>query len=314
VAPPAGGGAAGAGVPCGVGVVVGCGPFIAPPGGPFCRVDGGGGGAVVGGGGGATAGGGGAAGFGGGGGATAGGGGGVAGFGGGGGAAAGGGGGAAGLGGGGAAAGGGGGAAGLGGGGAAAGGGGGAAGFGGAAAGGGGAAGAGRVGGAAPGGGPFGGGCLPFWSSGCPCACATTMESDCAWDGALANCIAVRAVVASSTRRRFVMMVSFPGRFYAPKGSAWAINSQPRGRIVAAPKRRKLFILTSQRLNCGAVHGSFRHCLQTEVPFCPLRCGGVRRYPVAGLGVCGQFVRLRRCARLAHWRRDFRAGFPAAAP
>src|SRR5262249_43062311 len=205
---------------------------------------------------------GGAAGFGGGGGA-AGGGGGAVGLGGGG--AGGGGGGAAGLGGGGAAGGGGGGAAGLGGGGAAAGGGGGAAGFGGAAAGGGGAAGAGRAGGAAPGGGPFWGGCLLL--SSCGCACATTMESDCAWDGALADRIGVRAVVASSTRRRFVMMVSFPGRFYAPKGSARAINSQPRGRIVAARKRRKLFILTSQRLNCGAVHGSFRHCFQTEVPF-----------------------------------------------
>jgi hypothetical protein len=81
-------------------------------------------------------------------------------------------------------------------------------------AGGGGAAGAGRAGGAAPGGGPFWGGCLPLPSS--PgCACATTIDAVCACDGALANCIAVRAVVASSTRRRFVMMVSFPGRFYS---------------------------------------------------------------------------------------------------
>src|SRR5262249_53288351 len=75
-----------------------------------------------------------------------------------------------------------------------------------------------RAGGAAPGGGPFCGGCLPFWSSGCPCACATTVEAVCACDGALANCIAVRAVVASSTRRSFVMMVSFPGRFYCAEG------------------------------------------------------------------------------------------------
>jgi hypothetical protein len=354
VAPPAGGGAAGVVVPCCAGVVVGCGPFIAPPGGPFCWFVGGGAdGVVVGGapvaggvcvgaavGGGATldgggsalggvrvsaGGGGGAAGFGGGGGAAAGGGGGAAGRGGGG-AAAGGGGGAAGLGGGGAAAGGGGGAVGLDGGGAAAGGGGGAAGFGGAAAGGGG--GAGRAGGAAPGG-PFCGGCLPFWSSGCPCACATTIEAVCACDGALANCIAVRAVVASSTRRRFVMMVSFPGRFCAPNGSAWAINSQPRGRIVAAPKRRKLFILTSQRLNCGAVHGSFRHCFQTEVPCCPLRCAA----SVAGLGVCGPLGPRRGTSsgsfpgsssgrggapgsrtesEFRGW--DCRAGFPAAAP
>jgi hypothetical protein len=60
------------------------------------------------------------------------------------------------------------------------------------------------------------------------------------------------------------MMVSFPGRFCAPKGSAGSINGQPLGRIVAAPKRRKLFILTSQRLNSPDVHGSFRRCFQIE--------------------------------------------------
>jgi hypothetical protein len=32
----------------------------------------------------------------------------------------------------------------------------------------------------------------------------------CACEGALANCIAVRAVVASSRMRRFVMMISVP--------------------------------------------------------------------------------------------------------
>jgi hypothetical protein len=59
--------------------------------------------------------------------------------------------------------------------------------------------------------------------------------SDCACDGELVSCIAVSVVVASSTRRRFVMMVSFPGgRFYAPQDTARAINSQPLGRIVAA--------------------------------------------------------------------------------
>ena len=43
-----------------------------------------------------------------------------------------------------------------------------------------------------------------------PCACATTIDPVCACEGALANCIAVRAVVASSTIRRFVMMISVP--------------------------------------------------------------------------------------------------------
>lgn len=36
----------------------------------------------------------------------------------------------------------------------------------------------------------------------------------CACDAELANCIAVRAVVASSTKRRLVMWFNFPGRFF----------------------------------------------------------------------------------------------------
>jgi hypothetical protein len=41
-------------------------------------------------------------------------------------------------------------------------------------------------------------------------ACATTSGAVCACDAVLANCIAVSAVVASSTRRSFVMMVGIP--------------------------------------------------------------------------------------------------------
>jgi hypothetical protein len=37
-------------------------------------------------------------------------------------------------------------------------------------------------------------------------ACAISIGAVCACEGMLANCAAVRAVVASSTRRRFVMM------------------------------------------------------------------------------------------------------------
>jgi hypothetical protein len=122
------------------------------------------------------------------------------------GAAAGGGGGGVGRGG--AAAGGGGGGVGRGGGAAAGGGGGGAAGRGGAAAGGGGgAAGAGAFG-AAAGGAPLG---PSFRAPGgvSSLACATTSGAVCACDAEVASCVAVKAVVASSRMRRFVMM--FPG-------------------------------------------------------------------------------------------------------
>jgi hypothetical protein len=43
-------------------------------------------------------------------------------------------------------------------------------------------------------------------------ACATTIGVVCACDGVLPNCIAVRAVVASSNKRSFVMMVWIPGK------------------------------------------------------------------------------------------------------
>jgi hypothetical protein len=107
-------------------------------------------------------------------------------------------------------------------------GGGGAAGFdggGGGAAAGGGAAGFG--GGAAAGGGPGrGAGGAPFGGalglpSGptSPGACATTIDPVCACEGALANCITVRAVVVSSTIRSFVMMISVPENSSEVKGS-----------------------------------------------------------------------------------------------
>ncbi|MCJ9701083.1 hypothetical protein MOV74_08260, partial [Bradyrhizobium sp. SHOUNA76] len=61
------------------------------------------------------------------------------------------------------------------------------------------------------------GGCFGFPSgpASCGCACATTSGGAvCACDAEFANCIAVRAVVASSTKRRLVMVVNFPGRFF----------------------------------------------------------------------------------------------------
>ena len=82
------------------------------------------------------------------------------------------------------------------------------AGRGGAAAGGG----AGRAGAGAAFGGCLGG-CLGFPSGpSSSLACATTIGVVCACDGVLPNCIAVRAVVASSNKRSFVMMVWIPGK------------------------------------------------------------------------------------------------------
>jgi hypothetical protein len=59
----------------------------------------------------------------------------------------------------------------------------------------------------------------------------------CACDAELANCIAVKAVVASSTRRSFVMMIQIPGKVLSSKRIFQRpINSQPLGRIVAGTK------------------------------------------------------------------------------
>jgi hypothetical protein len=84
---------------------------------------------------------------------------------------------------------------------------------GGAAAGGAGRGGAAAGGAGRAGGGAAFGGCLGFPSS--SLAWAMTSGALCACDGGAINCVAVRAVVASSTRRRFVMMVWVPGNFLA---------------------------------------------------------------------------------------------------
>jgi methyl coenzyme M reductase subunit C len=53
--------------------------------------------------------------------------------------------------------------------------------------------------------------------SGGGAAWAISIGAVCACDAGLANCIAVRAVVASSTRRSLVMMVGSPGKALATK-------------------------------------------------------------------------------------------------
>ena len=64
---------------------------------------------------------------------------------------------------------------------------------------------------AAGGGAPFGG--ASFLAPGAPSslACATTSGAVCACDAEVASCVAVKAVVASSRMRRFVMMSLVPG-------------------------------------------------------------------------------------------------------
>ena len=107
----------------------------------------------------------------------------------------------------------------------------------------------------AAGGAAFGGAfgfsfCLP----GGGLACAITSGAVCACDEGPANCIAVSAVVASSTRRRFVMMVWVPRKNFwqltqslSEKAvSVTAINKQALGRNVAAFKRRILFLFQRQ--------------------------------------------------------------------
>ena len=96
--------------------------------------------------------------------------------------------------------------------------------------GGGAAAGGGAVGraGAAAGGAPFGG-CFGFPSGPSSCgACATTIDAVCACDAELASCITVSAVVASSTRRRFVM-VEVPGKVL---GEGMRELPEPSSRLV----------------------------------------------------------------------------------
>jgi hypothetical protein len=50
-------------------------------------------------------------------------------------------------------------------------------------------------------------------------AWATTSGADCACDVEVASCVTVKAVVASSTMRRFVMMSLVPGKILAATNS-----------------------------------------------------------------------------------------------
>ena len=141
--------------------------------------------------------------------------------------------------------------------------------------------GAGRAGGA-----PFFcgslGGCLGFPSGPSSSrACATTSGAVCACDGAAVSCSAVRAVVASSKSRSFVMMAGVPGKFLATRfvnklcQQTLAINKQALGRIVASFKREFGFISDNAKSGCAFVHCAFRRSFQIGVlhfPLAALRC------------------------------------------
>jgi hypothetical protein len=79
-------------------------------------------------------------------------------------------------------------------------------------------------------------------------ACATTSGAVCACDAVLANCVAVSAVVASSTRRNFVMMVGIPGKSATSSGD----QRIRLGRIVAALKGGFVFIPTAESLDASS--------------------------------------------------------------
>ncbi len=167
----------------------------------------------------------------------------------------------------------------------------------------GGGGGAGRAGGAA-----FGcslGGCFGFPSGpSSSLACATTIGADCACDGAAANCMAVRAVVASSASRVFVMMIRVPRemlcKFLARSVNTPAINKQALGRIVAAFKRESGFISKVARSACAFVHDAFRRLFQigfcmllsVMLSFCSLAASCAHQHRVAS-GLAGLLIAAR---------------------
>src|SRR4029077_7285303 len=89
-------------------------------------------------------------------------------------------------------------------------------------------------------------------------ACATTSGAVCACDTELANCVTVRAVVASSTMRRFVMMVLGPRKVLAKvlggNGTASPIIRRADQRLIIRP-------------DCGG--------LQNEIRFLFHSCNGL---------------------------------------
>ena len=166
-------------------------------------------------------------------------------------------------------------------------------------------------------------------------ACATTIGAVCACDEGAANCIAVSAVVASSTRRRFVMMVWILGVM------ANKIGNQ---RISVGPdcgglQWRAAFISTRTASEGAIIHCAFRRSIVnamrvTSFPANPIHPDSHRaatESAVAGLGVVlavlapatprefapatppAAAARRARASAAARQAADFPAGFPAAA-
>jgi hypothetical protein len=183
---------------------------------------------------------------------------------------------------------------------------------------GGGAGGFGAVGGGAALGGAGCAGGVPFGGSlGLPSscsACATTSGAVCACDGGPASCIAVRAVVASSTRRSWVMVIGVPGKLLTIRFGDQRISVRPH---CGGLHRRTCFISEDRESPCAPfiAHSGdhFKRYLHLVPPRLPVFVPAVR--PACGPAVLRAAAIRRDPASAAAPRGvDFPAGFLAAAP
>jgi hypothetical protein len=170
--------------------------------------------------------------------------------------------------------------------------------------------------------------------------CATTIGAVCACDGRLASCMAVKAVVASSASRRFVMYFGSQEGF---EGGAWrredlggelnrqtpAINEQALGWIVAGFTRGRGFICGIAPPRRVFVHYAFTGRFHQKTPdqlflgFHRTRraaSGADRRWRSRWLRRAGyrqfvrhvarKFVRVRWFTRVVHGWRNFGLRIP----
>jgi hypothetical protein len=166
--------------------------------------------------------------------------------------------------------------------------------------GGGGAAGRGGGGGAAAGGAAFGGAAFgASFGLGFPSgpnsslACATTSgPAVCACDGEVAKCIAVRAVVASSRRRSFVMMVWVLGKYSITRCGDQRISVRPD---CGSLQTRTRIYFGIRKARIGPCSLRIQAILSNRGSHCPLRHIRHARIQI-GLSV-GQILNSRRVRR-----------------
>jgi hypothetical protein len=92
--------------------------------------------------------------------------------------------------------------------------------------------------------------------------CATTIGADCACDGGVANCMAVRAVVASSANRRFVMCCGSRRMVVARNRGAKSVSNDCDQQTSVRPdcgelQTRMRICSTNQRCFDARVHDAF---------------------------------------------------------